>query len=313
MSLKKNIALFRISLALLAFQAKIFSQELLVSEKNYGANIAINLAFGTHFQRLGFNLNFFYVNNIVQANSELRLYLNFKNLGPKKIYPELVLSQGVLFGYGGKCNLFNPFISSISNQTGYLNAFAYSYNAWFNKIKTKQQTGIIAFQFDQITIIAENDILARGYYDRFRTGGFLIQYQYEDKFQASINCALWTGQMGKQVKGNKNFNALCYMDTTGGTYSQYSHGLLSAQFKYNIGYSQNVQANIGVDAEQVRNVVQNKLIHDMVFIPRKWFTLKNCHIPMLDDKGEQYLHKKGQQIKKPKLFLNIFGNANLFY
>lgn len=291
----------------------MFSQEILISEKNIGANIGVNLAFGTHFQRLGFNLNFFYVNEFFQANSELRLYLNFKNLGPKKIYPELLLAQGVVFGYGGKQNYFNPFINSVSNQTGYLSSFAYSYNAWFNKIKTVQQTGIIALQFDPVTFIVENDILARGYYDRFRTGGFLLQYQYEDKFQAAINCTMWTGRMGRQVRGDKDYKAICYMDTTGGIYTNYSHGLLSAQFKYNVGYSQNVQANIGIDAEQVRNGVQNKLIHDFIFIPRKWITPKNCHIPMIDISGEQYLYKEGQSIRKPKMFINAFSNANLFY
>jgi hypothetical protein len=313
LTIQPKITLIKIIFLSLLLPVKTRAQDLLVNKENLGGNIGLNLAFGTHFQRLGFNLNFFYVNQFFQANSEVRVYMNFKNLGPKKMYPELVLSQGVVFGYGYLQSYFNPFISSISNQTGHSNSIAYSYNAWFNKIKTKQQTGIAAFQFNRITVIAENDILARGYYDRFRTGGFLVQYQYENQFQAAVNCALWTGKMGRQVHDDKDFNAVCYMDTTGGIYTHYSHGLLSAQIKYNVGYSQNVQANVGVDAEQVRNAVQNKLIHDMVFIPRKWITLKNCHIPMLDDKGEQYLHKPGQQIKKVRPCLNLFSNANLFY
>ena len=298
---------------LLNISVKMFSQEILISEKNIGANIGVNLAFGTHFQRLGFNLNFFYVNEFFQTNSELRLYLNIKNLGPKKIYPELLLAQGVVFGYGGKQNSFNSFINSVSNQTGYLSSIAYSYNAWFNKIKTVQQTGIVAFQFDPVTFIIENDILARGYYDRFRTGGFLLQYQHEDQFQAALSCAMWTGQMGRKVRGDKDYKAICYMDTTGGIYTNCSHGILSAQFKYNVGYAQNVQANIGIDAEQVRNAVQNKLIHDFIFIPRKWITPKNCHIPMINSGGGQFLYKAQQTIRKPKLFINVFSNASLFY
>ncbi len=300
-------------ITLILFSQPLVSQDLLVHKNNFGLNVGINLAFGTHFQRIGLNLNVFYVKDFFQANSELRLYVNIKNLGPKKIYPEIVLSPGLVFGYGAMKKLFNPFINSVSNQTAYLNSIAYTYNVWLNRIKTKQQTGIIAIQFNQITFIAENDILARTYFDRFRTGGFLIQYQFEDKFQAAINCALWTGEMGRKVSCDNDFTAPCYIDTTGGTYTHYSHGLLSAQFKYNVGYSQNLQANIGIDAEQIRNVVQNKLIHDLVFIPRKWITLKNCHIPMLDDKGEQYLYKEGQKIKAQKLLMNLFSNANLFY
>ena len=103
------------------------------------------------------------------------------------------------------------------------------------------------------------------------------------------------------------------MDTVGGTYTNLSHGLLSAQFKWNVAYSQIVQANAGIDAEQVRDVVQNKLIHDMKFIPKKWQKNKNCHIPMLDDKGEPYLYKEGQKIKPARVYFNLFSNAGLFY
>lgn len=279
-----------------------------------GFNIGANFAFGSHFTRLGLNFNFYYVSNFFQANSEIRSYINFKNLGPKKVYTELVLAQGIVFGYGIKQIIYNPFINSVSNQTYYKNAIAYSYNYYFNKIKTKQVTGIAAFQFNTISVIIENDILAKPMLDRFRTGAFLIQYQYQDKFVAAINCTMWTGQMGKRIGlTNNKIYSNCYIDTTNGIYTNYSHGLLSAQFKYNIGLLQNVQANIGVDAEQVRNTVQNKFIHDMKFIPKKWNKVKNCHIPMLDENNNQYLYDQNQKIKKPILYWNVFSNANLFY
>jgi len=60
-------------------------------------------------------------------------------------------------------------------------------------------------------------------------------------------------------------------------------------------------------------VLQNKFIHDMRFIPKKWNRSKNCHIPMIDDKGAQYLYKEGQEVRKPKMYLNLFSNANVFY
>ena len=116
---------------------------------------------------------------------------------------------------------------------------------------------------------------------------------------------MWTGAMGRTVRGDSNFPSGCYIDTTGGTYTSFSHGLLSAQFKYNMGHSQIIQSNIGIDAEQVRNVMQNKLIHDVAILPKSWFKRNNCHIPMLDDKGEQYLFKPGQKIKNPTL-IGIF-------
>ncbi|PBQ31824.1 hypothetical protein CNR22_08605 [Sphingobacteriaceae bacterium] len=312
MALLKNI---RSSfLFLLCSFATLHAQEFPVKTDQLGFSAGLNLAFGTHFQRLGVNFNFYYVFDHVQANSEIRAYFNFKGLGPKLRYPELVLAQGIVFSAGREKDYFNPFISSVSNQTKYENAIAYSYNAWFNKIKTTQQTGIIAIQVQNFSLITENDILARQMLDRFRTAAALIQYQYKDQFQAAVSCAMWTGSMGRRHEIRRSeFNYECYMDTAGAVYGNTSHGLLSAQIKYNLGYSQNAQLNLGIDAEQVRNGVQNKFIHDMRFIPKKWNKAKNCHIPMLDENNNAYLYQEDQKIRKAKLFLNAFTNANVFY
>lgn len=289
------------------------AQDIIYKLPNLGFNAGASIAIGSHFQRIGLNFNLFYVNNFFQTNSELRMYFNFRNLGPRKEYGEFVFSQGLVFGYGGKQTFFNPFINSVSNQTGYFSSLAYSYNVYLNKIKTKQVTGTIGLQFDAVSLIVENDIFAWPLLDRFRTGAFLIQYQQRDLFQAAINCTMWTGQMGHCVRGDTTFPAVGYIDTVGGRYTNISHGLLSAQMKYNVGLSQTLQGNIGIDAEQVRNAVQNKLIHDVCFIPKSWFRRYNCHIPMVDREGNQYLYREGQKIKKPKPYINVFGNASLFY
>jgi hypothetical protein len=313
LSLEKYIV--RISLALFLFVGpqKAASQDLLVERENLGFSVGANLAFGSHFQRLGLVLNFFYGLDPFQLNSELRANINFKSPGPKGAWRELVFSQGLVWGYGAAQYWYNPFLGPVSNQTGYSNSLAYSYNLYFDNRKTTQQTGLLAIQVREFSLIVENDILARTYYDRFRTGAFLLQYQFEDKFQAALNCTMWTGKMGRTVGDSSCGRFCCYMDTTNGRYALNSHGLLSAQFKYNLGYSQNVQANVGVDAEQVRNVMQNKLIHDMPIIPRKWIKAKNCYIPMLDSTGNQYLYKPEQRIRSPRLYWNLFSNAPVFY
>eukprot|EP01030_Chromulinospumella_sphaerica_P009988 gene9988-9793_t len=143
-----------------------------------------------------------------------------------------------------------------------------------------------------------NDLLARPELDRFRTGGILVQYQYRDQLQLAVNCTMWTGQMGNnRILVSNGFFPYGYMDTTGGHYTQYSHGLLSTQAKANLGHGQIAQANLGVDAEQVRNFVQNRLIHDLAFLPKKWHNPRNCHLPMVDTAGNPYLHLPGQKIK----------------
>ena len=278
-----------------------------------GLNIALVSALGNRFQRIGVTVQGYYCHGLAQVNAEVRVYHNFRNLGPRGQYNELVASAGVLAGYGAQRNERNRFMSVVSNHTGYRNSVGYSYNLYFTPIQTTQQTGTLAFQFGDVSIITENDILARPMLDRFRTGAFLVQYQYKDLYQLAINCTMWTGQMGNKVMDDKSFPYRGYMDATDGVYTNYSHGLLSAQAKVALSYGQTVQANAGVDAEQVRNFVQNRLIHDMIFIPKRILQTKNCHIPMLDTAGAPYLYREGQVVRPAKVYYNAFTGAGVFY
>jgi hypothetical protein len=103
------------------------------------------------------------------------------------------------------------------------------------------------------------------------------------------------------------------MDTTNGVYTRYSSGLLSAQCKVALANGQNLQANAGIDAEQVRDLVQNRAVHDLLPNPKKAHMPINCHIPMLDTQGNQYLYLPGQQIRPSQLYWNAFTGAAAFY
>jgi Bacterial toxin 23 len=289
-------------------------QEKTYPNTNYGLYAGLNLAFGTHTQRIGVNAGFYFYYDWFQSNTEIRVYRDRKNLGPNTPHNELVLSQGLVYAYGKRNREKNVFMSSVSNQTGYDHAFAYTYNLYFNHIRTTQQTGILALQFEDVFFITENDLLARPALDRFRTGAFLLMYQYQNLYQFAINCTMWTGQMGnKQSLVDPKAFSHCYMDSSGGRYTNYSHGILSMQMKAALPYDQNLQLSLGVDAEQIRNAVQNKIIHDMVMLPKKWRPKNNCHIPMIDTKGNPYLYQEDQKIKPAKLYLNIFANPSFFY
>lgn len=300
---------------LLAFLIqKVHSQESLYPNSNYGIYAGLNLAFGTHVQRLGLNIGFYYYYESFQSNTEARFYRNRKNLGPPQSHNEMVLSQGILYAYGKRTKGTNVFMSSVSNQTGYDHSIAYTFNAYLNKIGTTQQTGIFALQFQEVYCMVENDLLARPSLDRFRTGAFLLMYQYQNLYQFALNCTLWTGQMGnrRELEDPTSFSH-CYMDTSGGKFTRYSHGIFLVQMKAALPYHQNVQLNAGVDAEQIRNVMQNKLFHDMVILPKNWRPKSNCHIPMIDQNGDAYLYKAEQKIKQASVFLNAFLNPSVFY
>ncbi|MGZ3885607.1 MAG: polymorphic toxin type 23 domain-containing protein [Bacteroidia bacterium] len=280
--------------------------------KHLGLNVGAVMGLGNKFQRIGFSVQGYYFYRFAQVNAEIRVYHNLKNLGPKRAYSEAVAALGSVLACGQTQNFYNPFLSSVSNQTRHKYSVGYSYNFYFNKVKTTQQTGIVSLQFGSFSIISENDLLARPVLDRFRTGAVLLQYQHKGKYQAALNCTMWTGQMGHKVS-DADFPNGGYMDTTGGVYTSLSHGLLSAQFKTYFDAGQILQANVGIDAEQVRNFVQNRLIHDLIFLPKKWPPRINYHVPMIDPDGRQYLYKPEQHIRKPELYWNVFNSPSLFY
>ena len=290
------------------------AQVLPYTSKNIGLNSGIQISVGTHVNRIGAFVNFYAVINNFQANSEIRCYFNFKNLGPSKKHAELLLSQGIVYCFGSAESRTNPFFSVISNQSSYSNSVGYAYQAYFNKIGTKQQTGLFSVQVREYNLLLQNDLLARPALDRFRTGAIVLNYNYKNQWQASINALMWTGQMGhKQSTESTQIPSHCYMDTVGGRHTNFSHGLLFAQFKYNLGYAQIASAGAGIDAEQVRNAIQNKLLHDQVFLPKAWRKYKNCHIPMLDTKAEVFLYKESQRIRTPKPYITAGLNESLLY
>ena len=297
MTFKKIIFVF-----LIGINTTVYSQ--LTQASNYGFNVGFIGAFGTHFQRFGIVIQGYYVYHFAQVNASVRIYDSFKNLGPKGEYAELNAALGLCLGYGNKNTETNQFVNSVGNQTGYNNSVAYSYNVWFNPLKTSQVTGIIALQFNRFSIISENDLLAKRILDRFRTGALLLQYQ-DKQIQYAINTTLWTGRLGQAVTHDTLFPYQGYLNTDGSVYGNLSHGLLSAQVKLANEYGQYIQANVGIDAEQVRNTLQNIIMHTVLS--------NNLHLPMIDTAGNQYLYKKNQVIKKSKLYLNSFVNANVFY
>lgn len=281
-------------------------------ENNLGINVGIVAAFGSQFDRFGFTVNSYYARSHFQVNTGLRCYFNFKNIGPNQQYIEAVASLGVVYAYGEKNESYSMFFNPVSNQTYRKNSIGYAFNYYINPIGTSQQTGTISIEVNQFNLIAENDIFARPKLDRFRTGAFLLQYK-TDSLALGLNTTLFTGEMGKKIQDENYPFSHLYKSNKEGKYTQHSHGLLSVQAQYITDYYQQLQANIGVDAERVRHVVQNRLIHDLIFLPKAWRKKTNAHIPMLDKDEEQYLFKKDQLVKKPKIYYNMFSNSGLFY
>jgi hypothetical protein len=303
---KLKIKRATIFLTLLCAVQQIHAQQ--YQEGNIGINIGVVFAIGTHINRFGATVNGYYKTDHFQINPELRCYFNAKNLGPKKKSLAAVFGLGIVYSYGKKDTLVNEFYNPIGNQTQRKNSVGYAYRYYSNTIETNQTTGTIAIEVNRFKFITENDLFSgTPKLDRYRTAGILIQYQ-RDKYQLGINTTLFTGQMGERITDPNYPFVGIYENRVGGKYTEMSHGLLSAQLKYSGAYYQNYQASVGIDSERVRHAVQNRFGHDLLIGHGI-----NAHVPMIDDKGEQYLYQEGQEVKPMQFYMNLLSNPSLFY
>ena len=247
--------------------------------------------------------------DFVQINTGGRFCYNFKNLGPPGSYLEFDSYGGLLLAWGKRDSTINPFVNNVSNQTMRRHSFAYSYNVYCDRRGTSQKTGAVALQINKISLITENDIIGDNK-DRFRTAGATVQYRNESTV-FGISVILWTGEKGERITGTDYPARNGYK--TQGRFGQHSHGIFCLQAQQYLDYGQYFQASAGIDAEQVRNVFQNKIIHDMAFLPERWVKNPSSHVPMLDSDGNMYLFPYGQTIRKPTPFFNLAVNPGLFY
>jgi len=286
-------------------------------QKSYwGGSVGVSFSFGTHVNRIGIALSAYYNYKFTQVNTTVRGFYNFSTLALNQSTPELQLALGAQFGFNKTDTISNDFIGVTENNMPYKNSIGYAYTHYIDGQKTSQGTGTIAFNFNKVTIASENDLFAggEGYRDRYRTGALYIGYQHQDT-KLGVNLTLWTGDYtgSKQVRGSNYPARFGYLSNDVNSYGKFSAGLLSLQIKQLLPYYQIAQANIGIDSEHVRNAVQNELMHDLPFLPRKWMHTEQLHVPMLTLDGDQYLYLPEQKVKPASYYFRVSMNSGLFY
>lgn len=290
---------------------------------NVGLRFGVSLSLGTHLNQLSLLGDaYFLPADRLQVNVNVRAGYTGKGYGPPSERSEIRLSVGTLLGFGEKQEYNSPFLSQVGNQTGYTHSLGYAYNFYVDDVKTSQRTGTISVEVDRFFLITENDAFADPILDRFRTGTMLFGFE-QDGWRITINSLLWTGDPAS--KGRRNLRVEDYparfgiVDLSDATYGRYSHGVLSLQVERyvplgeDVNWGQVIRAEMGLDAEQVRHGLQNRLIHDAFFLPKKWNKVQNRHVPMLDVNGFPYVFLDNQKIRKPRFFGQLHLNPALFW
>ena len=299
----KNI--FRFTLIFILF----WSSTLHASDTGTGATAGVTVNIGNKTRNVGIFVCVGVYYDFVQFNPGARIRYNFKNLGVPGSYWEFDCYGGLLFSCGKRDGTENPFINSVSNQTKRRYSLAYSYNIYRDGIGTSQNTGTFAIHVNNISVITENDIFGDNR-DRFRTAAASVQYRHET-IVYGVSLILWTGETGKRITETDYPSRKGYFEQ--GRYGLYSHGIMCMQVRQYMDYGQNIQASAGIDAEQIRNFLQNKIMHDMVLLPSKWVNHQSTHVPMLDTEDNLYLYQPEQSIRKPTPYFNAAINSGLFY
>jgi hypothetical protein len=278
------------------------------TQNSAGFNAGLTIAIGNPVNRLGVFCAGYYVSDRLQLNTTLHLFRNFKSFGAPGSHWEMQLSLGSVFGFGPSTLNLNRFTSPLGNQTTYANTVGYAYTWYRDNHQTSQGTGRIGVQFDAFQFIHENDILAGKGRDRFRTGAISVTYLHND-FRYGLVYAGWTGdpktKSTKRIENSDYPAKWGYKNLSASTHGKYSHGLLSFQAEHYIDYGQTARANVGVDAEQVRHALQNKLMHESI--------THGAHYPMLQKSGEPYLFKEDQAVRPLRFYYQLQANAPTFY
>ncbi len=294
---------------------------------NIPFKVGIIAEYGTHIQRLGFLASFFTTFKNHEFDMEYRTYYNFKNLGPELSYWENKFTAAYTFGFGTSRESYrpNPFFKPILSHLDERFALSYGISFYFNKIGSQQSIGAMSFYVDDWIITSENDVFGntKGR-DRFRTGSLSVTHVVDD-FVYSLNTVLWTGDgkcsdAQKHTTSNTNKDLEIenryksrygYKDISKCLFGKFAHGILNAEVTYKPSnfFDQNYSASIGLDSENIRHLVQNKIIHDMYFLPEKLMGSKNLHYPILDEEGKPFLDEKEQVKRKDRFYFQLGQNT----
>lgn len=278
--------------------------------QGFGGQIGFSVNFGSHFNRIGLVAKLFYHYEHIQANVQFCGFYNARSFPTGLPSWEGQMRIGIVGTFGAKnAAHYSPFLNEVSNQTSRPFSIGYSYNFYLDNIETSQLTGTVGLGIYGFSLAFENDFLAFLREDKYRSGALGLYYRIGNTQLGLTNIAWTADPYAKNTITNRSdrFPAKYgyrVMDKV--TYSNHSAGILALQIEHSVGFGQYIGASIGIDAEQIRNMVQNKWIHDS-------FLLTDPHVPMIDSEGKQYWYLEGQKIRTPKFYMQFLGNNTLFY
>ncbi len=296
-------------LVLVEFNNEVVAQHFLQ------AGITFNI--GTHINRIGGQVQYNYVLSSLPIQAQCRFILAhvFRSLGPGLSGLEAQFHAGAMYGFGPPADFQSQNRDILTTLMPTANAGGFTYHIYLDQFGTSQAGGTLHFQFDHWLIAIENDLWGGGGWDRYRTGAFLFGYR-EQQQDLLLKCMLWTGNASENaptIEDNEFPSRFGYKNLSKSKFGKFSNGILSLYWAHAVPFEQTIFIGAGIDAEQVRNVFQNRVIHDMYFVPTAINKARNPHYPMLDTDGMPYLYLPDQKIRRAQGFFELGMNPTPFY
>jgi hypothetical protein len=273
------------------------------SNPDFGARLGIHIALGTHVQSIGLSGNVYYADFFYQINASSQLTYNLNELGKRKFFWENKNALGAVL-LAGKRELSPDFqFHGLNHQTQFNYGISYNYIWYFDAKQTSQRSGAWGVHLKHFSIQHENDVFGGQAKDRYRTGEFVFAYRYESlKFMTSFK--IWTGEtkgsfwdktpLPKCPSGFRSLENLPYGKT--------SHGILSVGMLTSLPLQQQAYTKIGIDSEQLRHILQNRVVHDLIFLPKS-IERKTPHYPRLNEEGKPVFSR--EETRRSRFFVEL--------
>ena len=277
----------------------------------FGGSVGLVLNTGTTINSIGIKLNGYYSQYIYQFNAGTELRFNLSSYGKRKNFFESRNGIGLVLLAGPKEHNADFELSELHHNTNSLYGLGYNYIWYTDNVGTSQRSGGFGLHLNNLSILIENDVFAGQSKDRFRTGALTLTYLYGD-FKFALGNVIWTGETAgsawQRIPLDNCPSGFRILEDL--PYGKTSHGVIYGSLSYSLPYGQVSRFRIGIDSEQIRHSIQNRLIHDLIFLPSK-VQRNTPHYPRLDNEGCPVFYKN--EIRKNRLFLQLGANDTWSY
>jgi hypothetical protein len=256
-----------------------------MSSNSFGFAGGLLLRIGNKVNSVGLFAKGYYTHEFFQVNIGSTFRFNFTSYGKRNHFWEnRCYVGGVILG-GKRDNSIDFQLDGLAHQTMFRHGVAYNYIWYFDNIGTSQLSGGWGIHVNKLAVYFENDVFGGQAKDRFRTAHLLAALRFQ-QYKVETGLYLWTGETQGAIWQESKLKSCPngFKDLRNLPFGKTSHGILYGGIRYDLGYGQNATVRVGVDSEHIRHAVQNRLIHDLIFLPSR-FPRNTPHYPRLDQNG----------------------------